>query len=86
MVEEVAAAVSFSEVLNLLDVIRDWLQQVMKLRLQEKEGGGRYSRGEKEEMPVKEDEKGEGGCMETGSVSPVNIIVHLNQILNNLDG
>lgn len=72
MVEEVAATVSFTEVLDLLDVIRNGLQQVMKLHLQvqhidkrkfrvEAGGLGRGSRGEgcrkkEEEMLVQEEE------------------------------
>lgn len=44
MVEEAAAAVPFAEALDLLDVIRNWLQQVMQLRLKKKKkkkGGSR---------------------------------------------
>lgn len=41
VIEEAAASVSFSEVLDLLDVIRNWLQQVLKLCLWEMKGGVR---------------------------------------------
>lgn len=56
VVEEAAAAVSFAEALDSLDVIRDRLQQVVQLRLHRKnEGVIRTSRRMQKEMSAGEE-------------------------------
>lgn len=65
VVEEAAAAVSFPERLDLLDVIRNGLEQVTELRLHEKEEEEEDKEKEEEEEEVeKEKDKEEGGARE----------------------
>lgn len=58
MIEEAAAAVSFSEALDLLDVVGNGLQQVLELHLQQrkkkKECGRKEVRCRGECMKIKE--------------------------------
>lgn len=59
VVEEAAAAVSFPERLDLLDVIRNGLEQVTELRLHEKEEEEEKDKEKEEEEEEVEKEKDE---------------------------